>query len=92
MFELTYHVYSITQRLVLDGRTSTFAKFILCSNEIPEAFKVFCIKCLGTILSWIQVWCKQFKGDRKCDNFCLLIGLPIRIGDFKDKIYFDCRG
>ena len=34
--------------------------------------KTFGIKCLGIILSWIQVWCKRIEGDRRCDNFCLL--------------------
>ena len=50
----------------------TFLKCILCPNEILKAFKTFGIKCLGIVLSWMQVWCKRIEGDRRCDNFCLL--------------------
>ena len=45
---------------------------VLCPNEISEAFITFGIKCLGIALSWIQVWCKRFEGDRRYENFRLL--------------------
>ena len=47
-------------------------KCILCPNEISELYKIFCIECLGIALAGIQVWCKQFEGKRRCDNFHLL--------------------
>ena len=47
-------------------------KCILCPNKISELFKIFCIECLGIALSGIQVWCKRFEGNRRCDNFYLL--------------------
>ena len=37
----------------------------------PAAGEFKRIKCLGIVLSYIQVWCKQFKGDTGCDNFHL---------------------
>ena len=33
-------------------------KCILRPNDISEVFKTFGIKCLGIVLSCIQVWCK----------------------------------
>ena len=47
------------------------------SKQNLRSFKTFGIKSLGIkslgiALSWIQVWCKRFEGDKRCNNFRLL--------------------
>ena len=65
--------------------------YILMYLVSKRNLKISCIKCLGIILSWIQIWCKRFEGDRWCDNFYLLTRnyiLPANIEGFN---HSDCR-